>query len=101
MIVLERKLLKSHVLLLHEFLEIPGLQSFALPLSTFLSAYLPPNQSQPLQFLSLGSEQVKALKNFHGFSACAQLLPYVGPQVLGFPSIEDGVHQLKLGPAVN
>ena len=87
--------------MLHYFLEIPCLQSFDLPLHTLLGAYLPPNQPQPLHLLGLGSEHVKALENFHGLTACAQLLPDVGPQVLGLPPIEDGVRQLEFGLAVN
>ena len=86
---------------MHKFLEIPCLQSFDLPLYTLLGAYLPPNQPQPLHLLGLGSENVKALENFDGLSACAQLLPDVSPQVLGLPPIKDGVRELELGLAVN
>lgn len=82
-------------------MEIPCLQSFDLPLNAFLAAYLPPDQPQSLHFLSLGSEHEKALENFHGLAACAQLLPDVSPQVLRLPPIKDGVRQLKLGLAVN
>ena len=55
-VVLERKLLKSHMLFMHYLLDPPCLQCFGLPLHAFLGGYLPPNQPQAPHLLRLSSE---------------------------------------------